>query len=133
MTRVFITDDNEKVRNDLRVLFELMPSIEVIGESDNLEQLKKELKECAPDILILDLEFGETNLPGDRSMEEFSETYETIRWIKERFLSIQIFILTMYGYVEAKTAALNAGADKFYVKGRDMEKLIEILGTQAER
>jgi DNA-binding NarL/FixJ family response regulator len=102
MTRVYIADDNEKVRSDLRVLFELTPSLEVIGEAENLEQLKKNLIETITDILILDLEFGEADGKCDRDMEEFSETYEAIRWIKERFPTMKIFILTMYGHAEAK-------------------------------
>jgi DNA-binding NarL/FixJ family response regulator len=133
MTRVFIADDNEKVRNDLRVLFELTPSIEVFGEAENLEQLKKGLKEGITDVLILDLEFGEADEQNDRTMEEFSETYKAIRWVKERFPEIQIFILTMYGYAEARLAALNAGADNFFVKGRDMRGLLELINARAER
>jgi DNA-binding NarL/FixJ family response regulator len=133
MTKVFIVDDNEKVRSDLRILFELTPSIEFIGEAENLDQLKKNLKDNLTDVLILDLEFGEADGRDDNNKEEFSETYEAIRWLKKCFPALQIFILTMYGYAEAKNAALNAGADKFFVKGRDMEKLLELLGTQAER
>lgn len=57
--KIFIADDEKKVRNAIRVLVELEDQNHICAEAANSQELFSYLNFCKPELLLLD-----TNLPG---------------------------------------------------------------------
>ena len=55
MIRVFIADDQLLVRQGIRTLLELDPSIEIIGEAGDGDETMERVPQCRPDVLLLDI------------------------------------------------------------------------------
>jgi DNA-binding NarL/FixJ family response regulator len=52
---VLLADDHPAMRTGIRSMLDESPDIKVIGEAENGFQVKKLVKELAPNILLLDL------------------------------------------------------------------------------
>jgi DNA-binding NarL/FixJ family response regulator len=120
-----ITDDNADVRADLRTLLSLEEKIEVIREAASGRDAFLLSQAFHPDIIVMDLEMSSTGKNVTCSDE--LDGIQAIRNIKANQPETTIFVLTVHDYKKAEQAALAAGADAFLVKGRDTEKLIEMI------
>ena len=61
MVNVFIVDDEPLARDELRYLLEQTNLVQVIGESDHIEDLMKEDIIDEVDCVFLDIELGTEN------------------------------------------------------------------------
>ena len=61
MIRVFIADDQLLVRQGIRTLLELDPSIEIAGEAGDGEEAMERVPQCRPDVLLLDIRMPKKN------------------------------------------------------------------------
>ena len=103
VTRVFIADDHNIVREGLQLLFSTSP-FQVIGEaSDGETALHKILTEL-PDVAILDL-----NMPE-------MDGIEVTKRIKEKAPEIKVIILTIYTEEKFLVESMLAGADGYVLK-----------------
>ncbi len=109
LTRVLIADDSARAREGLRALLATWPEIVVVGEAANGRDAVRQLAECQPDAVLMDL-----HMP-------VMDGLTAIKQIKQQWPAITVIVLTMYAVEQ--TAALAAGADVFLVKGGDPERL----------
>lgn len=58
---VFIVDDEELIRNELKYLLERNPEIEVVGEAESAFEAIIAIKEKRPDAVFLDIKLGEVD------------------------------------------------------------------------
>lgn len=117
---VLIVDDNPVVRADLHTLLSLFDGVHEIQETYDLRSTMNAALSQEPDLILLDLQLSnkeETDLDG----------LQIIRNIKQRFPACLVFVLTVHGYPSAKSKAMQAGADKFYIKGQDEQLLFESI------
>jgi len=112
-TRILIVDDCSTVLKDLRTVLELTDGIVVAGAAASGEEAIRQADMLKPDIVVLDLE-----MPGMGGLA-------TMRRIHAEQSAGAVFVLTVHGYASAELAARDAGADGFFVKGRDLEILLE--------
>jgi DNA-binding NarL/FixJ family response regulator len=56
--KVFIVDDYPQMGTSLRKLLEYEQDFEVCGEADDVESAAKGIRECRPDVAIVDLVLG---------------------------------------------------------------------------
>ncbi len=75
--RIFIVDDSEKFRNQLKVLLSLLDFIEIIGEADNVVNAVSLINKLKPDILLIDL-----MLPDGSGVDIFNAIDPAIKCIK---------------------------------------------------
>ncbi len=127
LTHILIVDDSSDVRSDLHTLLDLMDGIEVVGEAANAESAIQQAVATQPDIVLVDLDLG-----GKRKMVRSQnpnemEGYQAIRQLKASPQAPLVYVLTVHGYSEAERAARQAGADGFFVKGRDIDALLEAI------
>jgi DNA-binding NarL/FixJ family response regulator len=120
--RVLIADDSAAVREDLKILLQLINGIEVIGEADCGRFAVDLVRSLHPDLVIIDLEMEKVK-SGDK------DGILAIREIKSIVPAPRIFVLTVHGYPSARQAALQAGADAFFIKGLDTDYLIETISN----
>jgi DNA-binding NarL/FixJ family response regulator len=115
--RVLIADDCPHSRDGLRALLDLWPRVEVIGEATSGREAVQLVKECRPDVIVMDVQMPVLN--GLR----------VTQIIKSEWPEIRVVVLTMHaGY---RGAALAAGADGFLLKGCPTQDLVEgLLGRR---
>jgi DNA-binding NarL/FixJ family response regulator len=115
--RVLIADDQPRARKALKALIATLgldgrgddrPSIQVVGEAGDGSEALRLVKECQPDIVLMDI-----RMPG-------MDGLEATRLIKQDF-AVRVIVLTMYS--SDRTDALAAGADAFLIKGCPSEEL----------
>ena len=114
-TRVLIADDSARARDGLRALLATWPQITVVGEATDGQDAVRQVAECRPDVVLMDL-----HMP-------VLDGVQATQLIKQRWPSIIVIVLTMYSVEQP--AALAAGADTFLIKGSAPERLLAALGV----
>jgi len=119
--RVFIADDSSEVRERIRMLLSELEKIEMIGEAENVQEAIESIRHLGPDVVILDI-----RMPGGSGIDVLKEI------VKEDRVPI-IIMLTNYPYPQYKKKCMDAGADFFFDKSREFEKVVEVLSDHMYR
>src|SRR4030065_1978954 len=114
--KVFIADDSSEIRKRIiAMLSDLAERIERIGEAENVQDAINSIHEFDPDVVILDIK-----MPGGSGIDVLKK----IRKINEVPV---IIILTNYPYSQYRKKCMEAGADFFFDKSTEFEKIPEVL------
>lgn len=113
--KIFIVDDAVSIRASLIKMLSNLDYIEIIAEADSIKTAKDLLTTLRPDLTLLDL-----NLPDGSG-------YDILNLIKKSNHSHTVIILTNYSAENYKKKALNEGADYFFDKSTEFEKVIEVI------
>jgi DNA-binding NarL/FixJ family response regulator len=108
--RVLIADDHAQSRKGLRALLSTCPTIEVVSEAENGREAARQVKECQPDVVIMDI-----RMP-------VWDGLEATRYIKARWPEVSVIALTIRASWRAE--AMSAGADGFFLKGCSSAELL---------
>jgi DNA-binding NarL/FixJ family response regulator len=120
--RVFLADDQPKVRSALRLLLEQERGLCVVGEVAEAEDLLAQLKATRPDLMLLDWE-----LPGLALANSVGRGKHLLTVLHVFYPNLRVIALS--GRLEARQAALAAGTDAFVSKGDPPERLLTTLRT----
>ncbi|MFE1630761.1 response regulator [Brevibacillus reuszeri] len=110
VTRIFIADDHNIVREGLQLLFSTSP-FQVIGEASDGESALRKILTDLPDVAVLDLNMPE--LDG----------IEVTKRIKEKAPEIKVIILTIYTEEKFLVESMLAGADGYVLKTINKDEL----------
>lgn len=113
--KIFIVDDAVSIRASLIKMLSNLDYIEIIAEADSIKTAKDFLTTLKPDLTLLDL-----NLPDGSG-------YDILNLIKKSSDPHTVIILTNYSAENYKIKALNEGADYFFDKSTEFEKVIEVI------
>lgn len=116
---ILLIDDHPMLRNGVKQLISLEPTLRVIGEADDGVTGIKIAEEQDPDLILLDL-----NMPGMNGFEVLND-------LRSRELSGRIILFTVSNYSEDLINALKRGADGYLLKDMEPEKLIVALKEAA--
>lgn len=116
---ILLIDDHPMLRNGVKQLISLEPTLKVIGEADDGITGIKIAEEQDPDLILLDL-----NMPGMNG-------FEVLDNLRNRELSGRIILFTVSNYGEDLINALKRGADGYLLKDMEPEKLIIALKEAA--
>lgn len=119
MHKILIIDDEEKIRTLLSRIISL-EGFEVIQASD-LKNGRKRLEVSDIDVVICDVK-----LP-DGSGVEFS------KFIKDKYPSVEIILLTAFGNIPDGVQAIKNGAFDYITKGDDNNKIIPLVYKAIEK
>ncbi len=119
--RLVLVDDHEMLRQGLRLLLELQPDMQVVGEARTGQEGVAIVGERAPDVVILDI-----SLPD-------MDGLEACALIREQHPEIQILILTMHENEEYFLKALRLGAAGYLVKKAAPHELHAAVRAVARR
>jgi DNA-binding NarL/FixJ family response regulator len=118
MTRVFIADALTETRSALRLLL-LDLKMQVVGEANNWPTALARVPATNPDLLVVDWE-----LPAGANVgADLSKLHTECPRLRIVVLSSQL---------EARQAALRAGADAFISKGDAPDRVMERLRAAAD-
>jgi len=113
--RVFIADDSEILRSRLIEMLSEFKEIKIIGQTGYAQEAIESIKELIPDVVILDI-----RLPDGNGIN-------VLEIIKKRNISTKVIIFTNYPYFQYRKRCLDAGAEFFFYKAAEFEKLIDAL------
>ena len=112
MIRLFLADDHAILRDGLRALFELKPSLQVVGEAESGEQLLAQLPATPCDVVLLDL-----HMPG-------LDGLATTQRLRAEFPDVRILILSMADHERAIGEVLAAGASGYVLKNVGHDEIV---------
>ncbi|GHT70181.1 sigma-54-dependent Fis family transcriptional regulator [Bacteroidia bacterium] len=115
---ILIVDDNKNVLTALRILLENYFGKVALLTSPN--QLHSHVREIAPDIVLLDMNFSAGINTGNEGLYWLSE-------IKKIDADLPVVLFTAYADIDLAVKALKQGASDFVVKPWDNAKLIATL------
>jgi len=113
--KVLLVDDHTLLRQGLRKLLELEPSIEVVGEAENGREAILKAEELVPDVILLDI-----NMPGMNGVEATS-------LLKKYQPDLKIIILTIHKDHEYVFEAVKAGASSYLLKDVSAQELVKAV------
>lgn len=113
--RVFVADDNQMIREALIQVIESLEGMEVIGSASDSEEAIAKIVNEKPDVVILDL-----RMPGVGGLE-------VLRTIRENGVKSIVIIFTAYSLQRYRLEAIRLGADHFYSKTDDNERMFDTL------
>ena len=111
MISVLIVDDQDLVREGLRMLLEAEPDLAVAGEAADGSQALAQARLLDPDVILMDV-----RMPGMNGIEA------TTRLVQARSRA-RILMLTTFNLDEYVYHALKAGASGFLLKDASREQL----------
>ena len=117
MIKVLIVDDQELIRESLKVVLSVSGDIEVVDLVPSVsEALKSAAKNC-PDVVLMDIRMPEM------------DGVEGTKLMKERYPKVKVVLLTTFDDDEYVFGALKNGASGYLLKGSsvsDLAKAIQI-------
>ena len=111
MISVLIADDQDLVREGLRMLLEAEPDLAVVGEAADGGQALAQARRLDPDVILMDV-----RMPGINGIEATSRLVQA--GSRARILMLTTFNLDEYVY-----HALKAGASGFLLKDASRDQL----------
>jgi DNA-binding NarL/FixJ family response regulator len=118
--RVLIVDDQALVRKGLRMILEVEPDLDVVGEAADGEQAVLAARDTRPDVVLMDV-----RMPGIDGLEA------TRRLLVGGNDDPHVLILTTFDLDEYVYEALRAGASGFVLKDMPPEHLVAAIHTIA--
>jgi len=113
--KLLIADDSEILRSRLIEMLSHIPGIDIVGEVENGVDAVVFANRLKPDVIILDIRMP--NADGILALESIRRSNRISK----------IIILTNYPYPQYKQKCLEAGADYFFSKSEEIEKMIGTL------
>ncbi len=111
MIKVLLVDDQSLIRQGLKVLLELEPDLEIVGEAENGEIAVNLIAQLTPDVVLMDI-----RMP---IMDGVAATRE----IQKDFPGVKVLVLTTFDDDEYVKAALQHGAMGYLLKDTPSEEL----------
>jgi len=119
MISILIVDDQDLVREGLRILLDMEQDLSVTGEAANGSQALAQARKLDPDVILMDVRMPE--------MDGIQATAQLIRaGCRARILMLTTFNLDEYVY-----RAMKAGASGFLLKDASREQLASAVRTVA--
>ncbi len=103
-TRVFLLDDHEIVRRGIAQLLEAEDDLVVVGEAGSASTALSEIRNCKPDVAVLDVRLGDGN------------GIEVCREIRTEHPEVACLMLTSFADDQALLDAALAGAAGYVLK-----------------
>jgi DNA-binding NarL/FixJ family response regulator len=113
--RVFVVEDSPIVRDRLVAMLWDIPAVQVVGEADNQDDAVTRIQRLGPDVVVLDIKLRQGT--GIGVLED----------VKRRSPRTTTIMLTNYANPEFRRCCVSLGADYFFDKTVEFEKVKEVL------
>ncbi len=113
--RLFIADDSEILRTRLIDMLSEIEGLEIIGQAQNSFDAIQLIQKLNPHVVILDIRMPQVN------------GIKVLKAIKKNNHHLKVIIFTNYPYPQYRKRCLDLGADFFFDKSTEFEKLIDTV------
>ena len=117
MIQVLIADDQELIRESLKIVLSAYPDIEVVGAVGDGTEVLETLPATKPDVILMDIR-----------MPKMDGVLCT-KSVKEHFPNTKVIILTTFDDDDFIYSALKYGASGYLLKGTSMDELHDAIVT----
>ena len=117
MIKILIADDQDLIRESLKIILDMNSDIKVIGLAENSNKVLEIVQKHLPDIILMDIR-----------MPELDGVLCT-KIIKEKYPDVKIIILTTFDDDEYVFYALKYGASGYLLKGCSVQELTSAIHT----
>ena len=115
--KVLLVDDSRIVCERLSAMLAEVKGVEVIGRAGTAAAALEKIWSDRPDVVILDIQMP--GLSGIYVLEKM-----------KKFPPVpKVIILTNYPFPHFRHACMNAGADFFFDKSKDFEKVMDVFAA----
>jgi DNA-binding NarL/FixJ family response regulator len=115
MPKIYIADDSEDVRQRLIDLVSVLPEVELVGQTGDARVAIADIQRLQPDVAILDLRLVNGN---------GIEVLEIVKLLKAPPI---VIMLTAFPSQQYRRRCASAGADYFFDKTSEFERILDIL------
>jgi DNA-binding NarL/FixJ family response regulator len=112
---IFISDDSPIVRIRLEQILGEIEGIKIIGEAQDVRESIELINKLKPDVVIQDI-----RMPDGSGID-------VLRTIKASIPTVKVIILTNYPYPQYKSICIKNGADYFFDKSIEFDKVVEVI------
>ncbi|WP_199910037.1 response regulator transcription factor [Paenibacillus sp. CAA11] len=112
---IIIADDQEMVRDGLKMILSLYEDIRVVGETSHGQELLELLKTASADVILMDI-----RMP-------VMDGIEATRAVKEQYPDIKVIILTTFDEDEYIFNGLKGGASGYILKDSSSKEIIKSI------
>ncbi|GGG49284.1 response regulator [Hymenobacter glacieicola] len=119
MIRIFLVDDHAIVREGLRAALATEPTLNIVAEASNGQELLDRLPTTQVDVVMLDM-----NMP-------ILDGLATTQRLREEFPNTRILILSMLNHERNIGQVLDAGAHGYVLKNADKSEIVAALHAVA--
>ena len=113
--RIIIADDSDLILERIQEMLNQFNQVEIIALLKNGKDALKAFKFIKPDLVILDIK-----MPGLNGLEVLKE-------IRKEDKNVKIIILTLYASDYYRQLAMQSGANYFFSKVDDFEKIAVVV------
>ncbi|MNF72974.1 MULTISPECIES: response regulator [Pseudomonas] len=113
--RLALVDDHTLVRDGIKALLSVIPTVTVVGEAENGADAMVMVEHCNPDLLLVDI-----NLPDINGLE-------LTRKIRDRFPTLKVLVLSMYDSKEYVSESLRSGASGYVLKNAPSREIVAAI------
>lgn len=115
MIRIVLADDHAIVREGLKWILSSAGGFEVVGEAADGAEVMQRVRDCDPDLLVLDL-----SMPGRSGME-------VIKLVRAERPRVRILVLSMHQETQYAVRAIKSGAHGYLTKESAPAELAQAL------
>jgi len=115
MAKVLIVDDAPLVRERLKAMLGELDDIETVAEAQDQPEALNSIRELNPDVVILDIRMPRGN------------GIDVLQSIKKHNSFPLVIMLTNYPYPQYQKKCLEAGADFFFDKSTEFDRIPVVL------
>lgn len=112
---ILIVDDSDIIRQAISTILSKIEGIMSIREVSNVKKALILIKDNQPDIVIMDIHLRDGN------------GLNILKFIKEKFSTIIVIILTNDALPEYRKICNDFGADYFFDKSSEFEKIVDVI------
>ncbi|MDI6784609.1 MAG: response regulator transcription factor [bacterium] len=113
--QIFIADNSPLVCEQLMTLLSEVEDIELVGDAQDVPTAMLSIQRLHPDVVILDIRMSGGN------------GFDLLSFIKRNHLTTKVIVLTNAPYPQYKKRCLDLGANYFFDKSTEFEKIITVL------
>jgi DNA-binding NarL/FixJ family response regulator len=115
MIKVLLADDQTLIRQGIRLLLEIEPDIQVVGQAANGREALQQVESIHPDVVLMDVRMPEM------------DGVEATRELSARYPEVKVIILTTFEDDETVFEGLKAGARGYLLKDISSEEMADAV------
>lgn len=116
---VFIVDDSAVVRDRLAQMISGLPGVDLVGQADIAFEAIEGLRRLRPTCAVLDI-----SMPGGSGID-------VLETIKREQPALSVIMLTNFAQDQYRQKCLQLGADYFFDKTTEFERVLDVLREPA--